>query len=181
MKKAWFLGLLSQVVWGQYVQDFESESTPVGWSTYVEGVGSWEFGNNVPPFYLDPIFASGVALFDDGIWGGQARAATAYLLSPVFVNAQDERVNLAFDYYLNTYGEWGTLRVDLNFGSGWVTYFVANDDQVTMRTVWIDAPVKAGMAVQVRFVFTDNGGWSWGTAIDNFRLHFVRRTDLRYR
>lgn len=159
-------------MWAQYAEDFELEQLPSGWTTHVIGTGSWEFGNNIPPFFDDPIFDSGAAVFDDGVWGGDARPVIAYLTSPVYTHPNQCKVRVAFDYYLNTYGEWGTLMVQIYLVGKWVTRFVANWDQTTMEQFWFEASVSAASPVQVRFVFLDNGGWSWGTAIDNFTLDF---------
>lgn len=180
MKCWWGLLLCSQLSWSQYTERFEQETLPLGWTTHVEGAGSWEFGTNLPPFYADPVFVSGAAVFDDAIWGSDARSSTAYLTSPEFVNTNLTNLRLTFAYYLNTYGDWGTLYVQLRLNEeSWKTIFVFDSDQVTMHTVEYVQAVKALTKVQVRFVFSDNGGWSWGAAIDDFRLDFFTSALLK--
>ncbi len=151
-------------------QDFEANSMPTGWTSEISGAGEWTFGSNIPPFAGNPTFASNAAIFNDDELGGEAEPSIASLLSPPIDVTSYAVLNLSFDYYMNEISEQGLLNVEVFDGTVWQQILSVTTDATVMTPASFDVAAYKNTAFQVKFTFNDEGGWSWGTAIDNFLL-----------
>ena len=174
IKKLLFLSALSFIAVTAQAQiqseDFEANTMPAGWTSEISGAGDWTFGSNIPPFAGNPTFASNAAIFNDDELGGEAEPSIASLLSPPIDVTSYATLNLSFDYYMNEISEEGLLNVEVYDGTAWQQLLNVTTDVINMTNVSFDVTAYKNAAFQVKFTFDDEGGWSWGTAIDNFLL-----------
>lgn len=150
------------------IQDFEGSTIPDGWSQQNSGPGNWTFGSNVPPF--NDNFPTNAAIFNDDILGNSAGFSVASLLSPTIDLTSFTGVTLSYKYYLNEFSGNGTLAVSVYNGTTWVTLHTYTTDATVLTQATHDVTQYLNANFQVKFTFDDEGGWSWGAAIDDFML-----------
>lgn len=163
-----------------YTQDFEDSTAPDEWTAEVDGPGSWEFGGDTTPGgvveenEVDP-FDSNAAIYDDDANGSGADPSVATLSSPVFTGLSGE-VMMSFEYACNFYpmDAGGTFYVELFDGADWVEVLSATSMvQPTVFELDVSEYAEGNDDFQVRFVFDDEGNWSWGAGVNYFYLDGV--------
>lgn len=96
----------------------------------------------------------------------QNNIGKAILLSPTWTNArQMSDLFLSFSLVLETYLGNGRCYAEVLSQGEWVRIFELAEDYY--GDVEIQLGEFAGSPVQLRFVFDDEGEWSWGMGIDN--------------
>ncbi|MGJ8667633.1 MAG: HYR domain-containing protein [Patiriisocius sp.] len=150
-------------------EDFEGATVPTGWSTNVLiGAADWQFGSGVTPSATLNDFPTNAAVFDDDA-AGQNNVNASELLSPVYDIATATLAELSFEYAHNFFGS-GFLRVEVWDGTAWQEVLFVDTLVQPTSTGALDMLPFANDAFQVRFTYDDDGGWSWGAAVDNFLL-----------
>lgn len=152
------------------IEDFNGATIPTGWVSIIEtGDQDWGFGSGVMP--TGGSFASNAAIFnDDAAGSGTANKATLY--SPVYDISASSTAGISFDYALQEYLGDGILTVEVFDGANWNEVFVVENNANPVNTGVIDVTPHLNNAFQVRFIYDDEGGWSWGAGIDNFKLDY---------
>lgn len=82
---------------------------------------------------------------------------------------------LEFDQYFNHIGA-DSIAVQVYDGSTWNTVYSAQNDVGAFNNPdqqYLDISAYANAALQVRFVYRDNGAWAWYWLVDNFSVREV--------
>ena len=151
------------------VEDFESNTIPNGWTSEINvGNTDWTFGSGDMPTGGD--FPTKAAIFDDDAAGsGNVNKATLY--SPTYNIVGSTTASISFDYAFQEFGG-GILTAEVYDGSAWQEVFSVNSNTDPTNTGSIDVASYINSAFQVRFVYDDEGAWSWGAGVDNFTLNY---------
>lgn len=156
-------------------ENFEAGTLPAGW-TRVQNTGSngWEFGqaSYTSPDWAIPAHPSGGNLYaaanDDNC---NCDAGEDELISPVMDWTPFDSVAIIFDAFFDqAYDGDAYLEVSYDGGSNWITYVIpANAAWQTDIGVTLDPTTNGAFTNNTifRFVYTDNGAWADGFAIDN--------------
>lgn len=152
------------------LEDFESNSIPDGWTTVIQtGSQNWTFGSGTMP--TGGNFTSKAAIFnDDAAGSGSVNKATLY--SPVYDISASTTASISFDYAFQEYLGDGILTAEVFDGSEWQQVLVVENNTSPTNTGDIDMAPYINPNFQVRFTYDDEGGWSWGAGIDNFKLDY---------
>ncbi|MBX2827189.1 MAG: HYR domain-containing protein, partial [Flavobacteriaceae bacterium] len=150
-----------------YLQEFESSSLPMNWSTEVVSGGfDWTFGSGDMPIGGD--FASNAAIFDDDAIGSGELDNTVRLISPVFDLDGAIVANLSFEYALQDFAGSGNFSVEVWDGAAWQEILFVTEDTDPTNTGVMDMLAYANDSFQVRFTYDDDDDWAWGAGVDNF-------------
>lgn len=94
---------------------------------------------------------------------------TAALLSPAVTGAGSMKgLTLSFDFVLETYQDAGLAWVAVNNGTEWIKIMEMEEDYY--GSVVIDVSEYSDHTIRFKFVFEDEGAWSWGMGLDNIML-----------
>lgn len=110
----------------------------------------------------------------EGAWVYVTEARTndigeAELISPLLNSTTNiQALTLSFDFVLETYQGAGLAWLAVDNGQEWIKIMELNDDYY--GSIEINLGEFIGDPLQFRFVFEDEGEWSWGMGIDNFLL-----------
>lgn len=153
-----------------FLEDFEGTTIPDGWSTIIEtGVHDWSFGSGAMP--TGGNFPSRAAIFnDDAAGSGEINKAT--LMSPVYDISLSNTASISFDYAFQDYLGDGILTVEVFDGAAWQEILVIDTNTPPVNTGNLDVTAQLNANFQVRFIYDDEGGWSYGAGIDNFKLDY---------
>ncbi len=152
------------------IEDFESTSIPTGWTTVINtGSQNWSFGSGSMP--TGGSFTSRAAIFnDDAAGSGSINMATLY--SPVYDISASNTAGISFDYANQEFIGDGKMTAEVFDGSNWVEVFSVEVNTNPTNTGVLDVTPYLNSAFQVRFIYDDEGGWSYGAGIDNFQLDY---------
>ncbi len=151
-------------------EDFEATTVPAGWTaTILSGNANWGFGSGDMP--TGPDFPTNAAIFNDDA-AGSGEANSAQLQSPSYDLTGATSAEISFDYANQTYLDDGKLIVDVFDGSAWQEVFIFDGIAGPTNTGAIDVTAYINPNFQVRFIYDDEGGWSWGAGVDNFLLEY---------
>ncbi len=152
------------------LEDFNGSSIPSGWTTQINsGSQDWAFGSGVMP--TGGNFPTNAAIFDDDA-AGSGTVNMATLISPVYNLSGSATASISFDYALQTYLDDGTLTVEVYDGAAWQQVLFVDAITNPTNTGNIDVAAYINTNFQVRFIYDDEGGWSWGVGVDNFTLNY---------
>ncbi|QAA83177.1 HYR domain-containing protein [Aequorivita sp. H23M31] len=151
-------------------EDFEAATVPAGWTaTILSGNANWGFGSGDMP--TGPDFPTNAAIFNDDA-AGSGEANSAQLLSPSYNLTGATSAEISFDYANQTYQNDGKLIVEVYDGSTWQEVFMFDGISGPTNTGPLDMTAYINPNFQVRFIYDDEGGWSWGAGVDNFLLEY---------
>ncbi|WP_031427351.1 T9SS-dependent choice-of-anchor J family protein [Flavimarina sp. Hel_I_48] len=148
--------------------DFNDGQFPSGWSTIVNsGPCDWDTFTNDPPRGLN--FSSTALIFNDEACGNNNSPSRVSLLTPVYNVANTTPLLLTVEIGLWGEDQGETLRIEVYDGTSWVVIKTFNDNW-NPYLYQADVTGYANTAFRVRFVYNDNGRWSYYAGIDNFSL-----------
>ena len=152
------------------IEDFDDTTIPQGWTTEIEaGVQNWTFGSGAVPGGGN--FTSRAAIFnDDAAGSGEVNKAT--LISPVYDISASSSAGISFDYAFREYLGDGIMTAEVYDGATWQQVFSVETNTTPTNTGNIDVTAYINPDFQVRFVYDDEGGWSYGTGVDNFKIDY---------
>ncbi len=152
------------------VEDFESNTIPSGWTSEINtGNQNWQFGSGTMP--TGGSFPSKAAIFnDDAAGSGNVNKATLY--SPVYNIVGSSTASISFDYAFQEFLGDGILTAEVYNGASWTQVFSVETNTNPTNTGPIDVAAYINSDFQVRFIYDDEGGWSWGAGIDNFTVNY---------
>lgn len=156
-------------------EDFEDGTLPTGW-TRVQNSGSngWEFGmtSYTSADWAIPTHPSGgnqfAAANDDNC---NCDAGEDQLWTPTMDWTPFDSVAIIFDEFYD--GIWGGnayVEISTDGGSNWLTFVIPDSANWFLNIgATLDAATYGPFTnnTVVRFVYTDNGGWADGFAVDN--------------
>ncbi|MDG1963009.1 MAG: T9SS type A sorting domain-containing protein, partial [Flavobacteriaceae bacterium] len=153
---------------GDFLEEFEGSTVPSGWTTEIlAGNADWAFGSGDMPVGAD--FPTNAAIFDDDLAGG-GQVNVVRLISPVYNISGATTATLSFDYAHQDFAGDGVLTAEVFDGTTWVEVLRQEADLAGIETANIDMVAFANANFQVRFNYDDEGGWAWGSGIDNVRV-----------
>jgi len=153
-----------------FEDDFEGGAG--GW-TIVDGDGNpanWEFGSVIPSACVDGGATGSWFWIDDDAAGGSAPPSTDNeIISPVFDASASVGTTVNFNGDFQDMAGDGELTVYAFDGSMWHSIGVFTDDVGGFDAVAaLDASVIDGVSnAQIKFHYSDDGGWAWGALIDD--------------
>lgn len=145
--------------------DENFSSAPSGWVT-----SSWSNGTSAGSYPM-PAGNGNYCYINDGNTNVSNTATTMY--SPAVNAAGVDSLGLSFDY---TFREYSSLyddafTVQVYDGATWHTVYTiggsAHTDNQSWTTETVNVTAYANASFQVRFVYTDDGGWCYWVGVDN--------------
>lgn len=179
MKKVTFLGLLTLFALGVQAQatiqseNFNANTLPAGWErVIVSGDDSynWYFGDSYVPTSPGYTFSTPAAIYNDDVNGPWELNNTARLIAPPVNTVPYTTLTLSFDYSNRQADGFGNIKAQVFDGTAWQQVFFLNEDASVTASGAIDVTTYANEDFQVRFVYSDGGGYSAGAGIDNYLL-----------
>lgn len=163
-------------------EDFEGTSIPAGWvQTTLATDGGWKQGNNLSSgTFPIPAHTKMIATNDDGC---NCNKSNDFMQSPSFSLVGVTNPILKFDVFFveGTYQnatESLSLEISTDGGTTW-TVMQALAGAFDWRTEIIDLTNFAGNAdVKIGFRYNDGSGWTYGAAIDDFKIAIPFALDL---
>ncbi len=163
-----------------FTEDFEGGSLPAGWSIETQATdGGWLFGTGPglsSSYFSIPTHTMIAATNDDGC---NCNKMNDKLITPVIDLSTYAALYMSFDvfYWEATYSgatEKATIEASTDGGITWtvVKQLSGTSGATTWNNEIIDVTPYAGNAnVKFAFVYSDQGGWLYGLAIDNVEIY----------
>ena len=149
-----------------YSQEFNS--TPSDWTL----TGDWYVASYGEGGYWTPDASTAPFLMIDSDANGSGVTISGIATSPVINLDGYTSASINLDQQCVTYGD-DLCTIEVYDGTQWVevaNYTSSVGDSYSMENTTIDVTAYANANFQVRFHYSDNGGWNYGWAIDNFQV-----------